>query len=281
MSGGRYSTLNNGERTQREGQKSFNLLIVTIISVLSVVFSDVFKFTKGGNIIKSFKLWGVSLSLVAFCTVLLINLRVNAVQKEDKNVCFRWAFGAMVGAEYDRRLVAITRDTTLKTGDKLKLLVELQKKCFVYVIYHSGQDDVVLLFPYNLQQFTTDYEIAKRYLIPQGGRWFELDQNVGLEKFYLLASATRLTELEALFVTQKFQSAVDKQEQAKKILAHIRTIKRQYRTLTTDAERPVVIGGNVRGINKEKGMASPDFDAIAAEVSAHNFYSRTFKIEHQ
>ena len=160
---------------------------------------------------KCFKLWGLPLLLVAFCMMLLTTPRVRAVQKEEKNVCFRWAFGAMVGPENDRRLVAITRDTTLKTGDKLKLLVELQKECFVYVIYHSGQDGALMLFPYELEQFTTDYKTSKRYLIPQGDRWFELDEHVGLEKFYLMASATRLTELEALFKKQKSPSTVNKQ----------------------------------------------------------------------
>ncbi|MEE8382417.1 MAG: DUF4384 domain-containing protein [Thermodesulfobacteriota bacterium] len=230
---------------------------------------------------KFFKLWGLPLLLVAFCMMLLTTPRARAVQKEEKNVCFRWAFGAMVGQENDRRLVAITRDTTLKTGDKLKLLVELQKECFVYVIYHSEQDGALMLFPYELEQFTTDYKTSKRYLIPQGDRWFELDEHVGLEKFYLMASATRLTELEALFKKQKSPSTVNKQERAEQILAQIRKIKRRHRTLTTNAERPVLIGGNVRGNSKDAKAGSPDFDAIAAEVSAHNFYSRTFTIEHQ
>ena len=230
---------------------------------------------------KYFKPGLLSFLLVVFCLALFMGLKASAEQKEEKNVCFRWAFGAMVGPENDRRLVAITRDTTLKTGDQLKLLVELQKKCFVYLIYHSGQNEILMLFPYELKQFAKDYKTSKKYFIPQGSKWFELDENVGIETFYLLASATRLNELEALFKKNESGGGVNRQKRAKQILTQVRKIKRRYRKLTTDAERPVPIGGSVRGIKKDKGIAPLDFEAIAAEVSADNFYSRTFTIEHQ
>ena len=230
---------------------------------------------------KCFSLGRLPSLLVVLCLVVLMVPWVNAEKKEVKNVCFRWAFGAMVGPENDLRLVAITRDTTLRTGDQLKLLVELKKKCFVYLIYHSGQDDILMLFPYKLEQFSTDYKISKKYFIPQGNLWFELDENSGLETFYLLASAKRLNELEALFKSHEMEGVVDKQKRAKKILNQIHKIKRQYRTLTTNAERPVSIGGNIRGVNKDQEILPLDFDAISAEVSASNFYSRTFTIEHQ
>jgi len=230
---------------------------------------------------KGFKLSGLPFLLVVFCLALLISPRANAKQEGENNVCFRWAFGAMVGPENDRRLVAITDDTTLKTGDKLKLLVELKKKCFVYLIYHSGQDEVIMLFPYHLEQFSKDYQTLKKYFIPQGNMWFELDEKVGLETFYLLASSTPLVELEALFEKHKSEGAIGKQKRAKQILTQIHKIKRQYRKLTTDAERPVSIGGSVRGSKKVKEIDHPDFDAMAMEVSANNFYSRTFTIDHQ
>ena len=72
-----------------------------------------------------------------------------------------------------------------------------------------------------------------------------------------------------------------KQVLAEKIVAEIRDIKRRNRKFTIAAERPVQIGGNVRGVDKEKKRSSPDIDPIAAEVSATNFYGRTFTIDHQ
>ena len=70
--------------------------------------------------------------LILFCFLLFDNQKnIRAEQNKQDLVCFRWAFGAIIGSKNDRRLVAITRDTILKTGDQLKMLVELQKKCFL------------------------------------------------------------------------------------------------------------------------------------------------------
>ncbi len=221
------------------------------------------------------------LLLVVFCCVLFGSPRIKAEQKEDKDVCFRWAFGAIVGAEDNRKLVAITRDTTLKTGDQFKMLLELQEKCFVYVVYHSAQDEVFVLFPYHLQQFTTDYTTSKKYYIPQSDMWYELDENVGRETFYLLASAKRLIELEELFGEYISGDPVRKRKLVKQILAEIRKIKRQHRKFTTFAERPVPIGGSLRGLTKGEKAPLPDITTIAVEISANNFFSRTFTIDHQ
>lgn len=230
---------------------------------------------------KDFKLTSMIFLLVYFCLALLECPMINAEQKEEKNICFRWAFGAMVGSEDDRRLVAITRDTSLKTGDQIKLFVELKKKCFVYLIYHSGQNELHMLFPYETPEFSKDPETWKKYYIPQGTKWFELDEKTGLETFYLLASAERLSGLEELIKKYIYAGQSDKQRLVKEVLAEIQKTKRQHRTLTAPAERPVSIGGSVRGIGKEKKSSLPDIDPIAEEVSAINFYCRTFTIDHR
>ena len=68
---------------------------------------------------------------------------------------------------------------------------------------------------------------------------------------------------------------------AKQLLAEIRKIKRKHRKLATPAERPIAIGGNIRGVVKDEQSAFPDIDPIASEVSASNFYSKTFTIDHK
>jgi len=230
---------------------------------------------------KCFKLSLLTYLLVVSYFVLSGSTITKAGEKEDKNVCFRWAFGAIVGPKNNLKFVSITRDMTLKTGDQFKMLLELQKKCFVYVIYNSTQGEVYMLFPYHLQQFTTNYSTAKKYYMPQGDMWFELDENIGRETFYLLASVQRLIELEALFGKYISAGTVRKQELKNQILTEIRKIKRKHRKFTTIPERPVPIGGSVRGITKEEKAHLPDIATIAVEISANNFYSRTFTIDHQ
>ncbi|MFC1824494.1 DUF4384 domain-containing protein [Thermodesulfobacteriota bacterium] len=204
--------------------------------------------------------------------------RIEADQGEERNVCFNWAFGALVGGEADRSPVSVERDTVLKAGDRLKMLVELKKKCFIYLIYHSCQNDVYMLFPSDLEQFDTDYQIKRKYYIPNNDRWFVLDENTGRETYYLLASSQRLFELERLLTKYQSPQTSNKSELVKQILTEIRKVKKRNRKLTTTAERPIQIGGNMRNGKKAK---SPDIDNIALMISAAKFYSRTFTIDHQ
>ena len=92
--------------------------------------------------------------LLAISLFSLFSTREDVIgeQKVEDAVSFRWAFGAMVGSKDDRRLVAITRDTVLKTGDRLKLLLQLKNRCFVYLFYRTATDEIYLLFPYTLEK---------------------------------------------------------------------------------------------------------------------------------
>ncbi|MBI2619342.1 MAG: DUF4384 domain-containing protein [Ignavibacteriales bacterium] len=200
-------------------------------------------------------------------------------RQDDENVVFRWGFGALLGKE--KTFVSITRDTTLRTGDEIKMVVELRKDCFVYVIHHSPKGEVTLLFPEDVRQFAGDYKVGKNYYIPKGRGWFELDAQLGRETFYLLASHQRLLELEAMIGNYQSAEESGKAELADKVLAEIRTVKRKFRTFTTLAERPVTIGGNIRGVEKAEEARRPDIAAVTTEISASNFFSKTFTIDHQ
>lgn len=225
----------------------------------------------------------ILVSILILCGFFLFENQENTQAEENKQelVCFRWAFGALVGTDKDRRLVAVTRDTVLKSGDQLKMLVELKERCFVYLIYHTGDGKVAMLFPYDLKQFDASYKVLKKYYIPQGNRWFELDKETGLETFYLLASANRLVALEGLYMEYIDADAKRKPGIAEEILKKIRQIKKKHRKFAASAERSIPIGGNVRGIKTGPGERPPDIDSIAAEVSSTHFYSRTFTIDHQ
>jgi hypothetical protein len=210
--------------------------------------------------------------MIVGTVVLAPSGRNRAAAPDEANVSFRWAFGALVNPESAPKLVPIVQDTTLKTGDQLKMSVELQKPCFVYVIYHGSQGEMRWLFPYNTQQFDSDYRTAKRYDIPPGDAWFRLDAQVGRETFYLLASSQRLSDLEGLLGTYAAASQAEQSQLASNILTEIREVRKRYRQFATLAERPVPIAGNLRG---------PDIGDLAIEITAQNFYSKTFTIEHR
>ncbi len=206
--------------------------------------------------------------------------RTSATYQESENVQFKWAFGALVGK--DKKLVPITKDTVLKTGEEMKMYVELEKDCFVYLIYQSSKGEISVLFPNDgFRQFTEDYKTGRPYLVPKGRGWFTLDKNVGTETFYLLGSSERLIELEALIGNYLSADNAKKPDLAKSVIAEIRGVRKRYKNFATLAEKPITIGGNVRGVGETTEVRRVDVTSIATEISATNFYSKIISIEHR
>ena len=193
-----------------------------------------------------------------------------ALSQTANTIHFRWAFVSRAGATTAPKL--LTQDTVLHTGEQFKILVELQHPCFVYILYHSAGQSVDLLFPATLQQFDTDYVPGKPYTMPPKGGWYTLTPPAGRETIYVLASATRLTALEALLGTAAAAPSAERPALTARILAAIRAL-RPGGPVATAGERPARIGGTVRG--------TTDLGNFAVEVQAQTFYSKSLSIEHR
>ena len=205
---------------------------------------------------------------------------IPAARAQESRLNFYWAFGALVGTQDQPQLIPIGRKTVLQTGDRMKILFEPQTESFVYILYYSSQEELLMLFPSEPSAAST--LPGRKYSIPSGNQWFKLDDVTGIEKFYLIASARRLEKLESLYQSHLAKTRVeDIQASTRAILAEIKQLKRKHRTLTAAAERPVRLGGNFRGAHQEAQPAQPDLSQIAVEISAADFFSRTFTIDHQ
>jgi len=223
------------------------------------------------------------LSAVFFCTALGSTFSISQSKDAgpDNKVGFRFGFAARVGPENQRQFVVVAHDTVMHSKDSLKMVIELEKPCFVYVIYHSADGELSLKFPYSFAQFTKDYSVGKNYFIPKGQDWMWLDQSTGKETFYVLASEKRLTDLEALFTRYLSAIGPNKAQLVRELKSEIRKTKKQYRTFATDGERPINIGGNVRGLTTTTGENEPDVTDVEVDISARIFYSKTFTIDHE
>ena len=197
-----------------------------------------------------------------------------------KPISFAYSFKALVGPAEDRQMVRIVPYNTLQEGDMLKIQIRLKTKCFVYLFYQSPQNQVFMLFPYTLQAFEKDYQVGKTYEVPPGRACFTLDNSPGTEVFYLLASANRMKDLESAYAAYEAASADKKQSSADLLLSRIRKLEHKHTQLTASAERPVPIGGNVRGMGKKQTSAFSK-DPHAIEVNATDVYIQSFTINHQ
>ncbi|MHC1729776.1 MAG: DUF4384 domain-containing protein [Syntrophobacteraceae bacterium] len=224
---------------------------------------------------------------VAVCLLLSAILAVslaaegNCSNGSDPNVHFRWAFAAMVSQDGKTDVQPVTQDVALKSGDQIKMMVEMQSRCFVYLFHYNPREGVKLLFPYALQQFGGDYQPNRRYYVPRGDAWFKLDSNPGREVFYLLASSRRLDGLEETYLRHESAEGSQKAESAKAVLDQIRTLRKENRELALPAERPVPIGGALRGIQKDQNPADFDIALLADDILSTGFMARTFSIEHK
>ena len=203
------------------------------------------------------------------------------VQQNDANIEFDWAFGVLGYKEKTLVPIPIARDTVLKSGDEIKMMVKMTKECYVYVVCLDSQGDLTLLFPYSIRQLQTDYVMAKPYYIPKGRNWMMLDKNTGKEIFFLVGSTERLLDLEAKLGNYFSADPADRKPLAQDVVSEIRGLRKRYSTFATIAEKPLTIGGNIRSTDTVKVVRHPDVADIATQISAQNFYSKTITIDHQ
>jgi hypothetical protein len=196
------------------------------------------------------------------------------------DVDFRWAFAAMAASDGKTTVQPVTQDIALKSGDQLKMMVELERRCFVYLFHYNPQEGLKLIFPYTLQQFDSDYEVHRKYPVPRGEAWFKLDSNTGREIFYLLASAKRLDDLEKAYLLYESAAPASKTAAAQSVLDRIRGLRREHRELTGPVERPVPIGGALRGVTPVEDPNRVDITTMADEILSSGFVARTYTVEH-
>ncbi|MFA6469451.1 MAG: DUF4384 domain-containing protein [Bacteroidota bacterium] len=217
--------------------------------------------------------------LIMFLLLQTTALAVMQTGDSEENINYKWSFVAKVGPAAERKLAMVTRDTVLHSGDEFKMMVNLQKQCYVYVIHKSSSNEISVLYP---TSFEAQFELEKNYYLPKGRSWFKLDKNVGIETFYLMASKERLLDLEQKMNSYIVASKEQQKEFAAAVVTEIKDIKKKFRSFQTLCERPISIAGNVRGTKKEEiNIDKFDVATLATEISANNFYSKTITIEHK
>lgn len=224
-----------------------------------------------------------ALILVALVTAVsaTLNYAQQKESKADNKIIFQWAFGAIKQTALGHQFEIIQRDSVLKSGDQIKFFLGLDGNNYVYLIYQSSQEDLIVLFPQRSPERGQDKKSAGNHYIPEDAQWFELDEFTGLEKFYLLASVERLTELENLVNAYESAAKAHRGELGKKVVAEIQRLRKKHRRLKTYAEKPVAAIGNMRGSAETKAVGLRDLADHAVEISTTNFFSRTYTINHQ
>ncbi len=223
-----------------------------------------------------------TIPLCAACAILycLTLPPVWADSTQGTKISFLWAFGALTGPEKNSQLLSVDQNAVLHSGDRLKIFLQPQTDCHLYLIYRSSQNELVVMLPAQGSGSRTAAGVQHR--VPGGSRWFSLDEVTGIETFYLLVSARPLENLETL--CQNLSASMEKSKRdafGRDLLSEINRLQKKRRRLTAPAERPIRLGGNFRGFAEDAKPELPNLSRIAMEISASDFYSRTFTIDHR
>lgn len=202
--------------------------------------------------------------------------------KKGEAPSFLWAFGAIRTASTHPKALPVTSGMVLHSGDKLKMMLRIRKKCFVYVLYKDSQGNLSLLFPYTPKLFESDYRIDYNYDVPESDAWFQLDKKTGRETFYLIASEQRLRDIE--YTYKKYVSCKgekDKRNLAAQMLSELDSISRKNLALANRTGLPGAAKTLVRGFERAAGEDPTDITGLAKGISFNNIYSQTFFIVHK
>lgn len=107
----------------------------------------------------------------------------------------------------DGEVKPIANGDTLRSGQKIGLAFKADADCYVHVLWWDSNGAVGRLFPNpKLTEGTGEIKAGITQWLPfkQGKHWYVLDQNVGEETIYLVASRERNPKLEQLY--SKLQS---------------------------------------------------------------------------
>ena len=190
----------------------------------------------------------------------------------------RWVMAGLTEQTGHDVPVRISPDARLKTGDKIKIYLKARQRCFFY-LFHRGPDGrLQLLYPSSLPSEGLDG--GSRLTVPNGEQWFELDAQTGTETFHVLVSSTRLRAIEALYQDYR-RRADDDKDAGDLLLSAIRRLQAQQRPLTSKAERPLAIGGTIRGASDQQaGTLEQRLDHLAEDIAFETVFCRTYTIEH-
>ena len=199
---------------------------------------------------------------------------------DPETLHFLFAAGAQSVKQENSKPVPVETHTVLNSGDRIKFFLEPKSEAYFYLFHLGPNNELALLYPPDFKKSAEPP--GQPFYVPEGPMWYELDATGGTEKFFFLASKSRLAELENLYARHaalKNPSGVHPSTQA--VLDEISRLNKHRRSLAAPAEKPVRIAGKFRASSKKNPAALPDITSFAKEITSQGFYSKTFTIDHR
>jgi len=92
----------------------------------------------------------------------------------------------------DNEEIEIEHGEVLNSGDKYRIIFELTKEAYVYLIRVDRKGNLTLAFQEDVLKINPD----KSYSFPKMGKWLQVDKNRRHEKFYLIVSQEVIEDID-------------------------------------------------------------------------------------
>lgn len=203
----------------------------------------------------------------------------NAADQKSNLIDIRWSMVSLDRNTNPPKPKILPQDSTLKTGDRIKMYLKANNPCFFYLFYQGAEGGLHLLFPDKLP--SSVIAGGNNLTLPSGDQWFELDNTTGIEIFHVIISSYPLETIETLYEDYILGKSNNKHLESR-ILSAILKLNDEKKTLSSKAEKPVAIGGTIRsanitgtdGIGKQLGR-------LAEHISTTKVFCRTYTIDHK
>ena len=173
---------------------------------------------------------------------------------EEKNInqiSFHWAL--LNKKNNIIRSLDCRHEVKINKNDFLSFFIQPLKNAYIYLYLYDTEKKLYFLFPSELNDFKNETYYEKKFFIPKGDNYLIFKNQSGKIKFFLLASKSRLKNLEKLTndylrYTDNINKSNIRIEIAKqKILHYILELKHQFNQKRIKAETPVPFAGSIRG----------------------------------
>lgn len=195
-------------------------------------------------------------------------------------ITFLWSSAAITGAPDDRKLIELTSDSILYSGDKFKMMFEATERCYVYIVFKGSDDKILMLHPEKFKSNSHPPKENKTVFIPSEHGWFTLDTKPGTETLYVIVSFDPLSNLEALLEQYYAASLARRDEIGQSIVKLIHETESFSQPLVAKAEKPIQIGGTMRGLT-DSSFPEADITRFTKEIAIEELFIRTYSIEHR
>lgn len=186
-------------------------------------------------------------------------------------VQFSWAI--LSDTPEGLKTLDFTEPKTLPNGTTIQIYLEQKPGAYIYIYLIDSTGALDFLFPGEIDFYDSVMPTDRIFRIPADMDRFELTPPGGQEKLLIMASSSRLTELEKL-TAELLKQPKDPQRQAA-VVQEMKRIRRHHSKLAQTTETSVPVAGTVRS----RGALFDSFEVT--KVNAQNFYSRILRINHE